>query len=78
MANIELRFPMSVTPAQALSFHLDHAELHDLLMVMAADWLAYPEPGEEDWFLELTPDELDDEDFLGNFAEAQLQLWLRR
>jgi hypothetical protein len=78
MANIELRFPMSVTPAQALSFHQNHAELHDLLMVMAADWLTNPEPGEEDWFLELTPDEFDDEDFLIHFAEARLQLWLRR
>jgi len=78
MANIELRFPMSVTPAQALSFHRDHAELHDLLMVMAADWLTNPEPGEEDWFLELTQDEFDDEDFLTNFSEARMELWLRR
>ena len=77
MANIELRFPMSVTPAQALSFHRDHAELHDLLMVMAADWHTNPEPGEEGWFEELTSDEFQDEDFLSDFADARMQLWLR-
>ena len=78
MANIELRFPMSVTPAQALSFHQNHPELYDLLMVMAADWRTNPEPGEEDWFEELTADEFDTEDFLTDFSEARLQLWLRR
>ncbi len=78
MANIELRFPMSVTPAQALSFHQNHPELYDLLMVMAADWRTNPESGEGDWFEELTSDEFDDEDFQIHFAEARLQLWLRR
>jgi hypothetical protein len=78
MANLELRFPMSITPAQALSFHQNHPELHDLLMVMAADWRTNPEPGEEDWFEELTADEFDTEDFLTDFSEARLQLWLRR
>jgi hypothetical protein len=78
MAHIELRFPMTVTTEQALRFHRDHAQLHDLLMVMGADWLTNPEPGEEDWFLELTQDEFDDEDFMEQFAEARLQLWLRK
>ena len=74
---IELRFPMSLTPAQALNFHLNHIDLHDLLMVMATDWRVNPEPGEEDWFEELTADEFEDEDFIADFSDARLQLWVR-
>ena len=46
-------------------------------MVAASGWRCDPEPGEEDWFEELTADEFEDEDFLEAFAEADIQLWPR-
>jgi hypothetical protein len=72
-----LRFPVPISPEEALHFHLREPEKHAVLMVVAADWLTNPEPDEEDWFLELTEDELGSEDFLEDFREARLQFWAR-
>jgi hypothetical protein len=72
-----MRFPRAISPEEALHFYLREPQMHDLLMVVAADWLTNPESGEEDWFLELTEDELGSEDFLEDFREARLQFWAR-
>jgi len=68
---------IAVTARQALNFWFHYEALHDDYMIMGADWQVDPEPGEEDWFLELTADELETGEFLEEFAEARLALWKR-
>jgi hypothetical protein len=72
-----VKFPIQLSPIEALNFYRHEPEKHDVLMVMAANWRQCPEPGEEDWFEELGPDEFEDEDFLDEFATATLQLWMK-
>lgn len=71
------RFPKGISTEEALNFHRMEVRKHNILMVMAAHWRECPEQGEEDWFEELTADELDDEDFIEDFRTATLQLWMR-
>jgi hypothetical protein len=71
------RFPQRISITEALDFHQNQQHLHDVLMVVAAGWRSNSEAEEEDWFEELCPDELEDEDFLDDFADAQFQLWVR-
>lgn len=72
-----IQFPKRISLEEALDFYRNQAGKHDIIMVAAAGWRVNPEPGEENWFEELTADEFEDEDFLEDFAEADLQLWMR-
>ena len=74
--NIE-HFPKEISAFDALIFHRNESEKHNVLMVVAKGWRDNPETGEEDWFEELTCDEFDSEDFLLDFQEATFQLWMR-
>ena len=71
------RFPKRISPTEAINFYRYEPEKHQVLMVMAAHWRITPEPGEEDWFEELTADEFEDEDFLETFADADVKLFVR-
>lgn len=63
--------PHRVTAVEALVLY--HRGLIDEpFLLMAKDWRVDPE---DDDYEELTPDELDDEDFLTDFANATLELW---
>lgn len=73
---IEMRAPLRISASEAILFHYVLQPAHPQLMVMAAHWRTNVVHGEEDWFEELTADELESESFLADFAEAQLQLWL--
>jgi len=72
-----IRFPKHISAIEALNFFRHQTGKHDVLVVMAADWRENPEPSEESWFEELTADEFEDEEFLDEFAEANIQLWMR-
>ena len=72
-----LEFPIRVSAVEALNFYRYEAEKHDILMVVAANWRENPEPGEEDWFEELGPDEFEVNDFLDEFSGATFELWVR-
>ena len=69
-----------LTPLEALDFYFLQADLHDDFMVVAAAWRLNPEPGEEDWFEELTADEFEQEkeEYLEQFKNAAFQIWSRR
>jgi hypothetical protein len=71
------RFPKRISIQEALHFYTYQSHLHDILMVMATGWLTNPEPREEFWFLELGPDEFEEEDFLEDFADADFEIWVR-
>lgn len=73
-----IKFPKRISAREALDFYEYEAEMHDILMVMAAHWRENPEPGEEDWFEELGVDDFEVEDFLEEFSEATLELWARQ
>ena len=70
-------YPRRIDINEALYFHRRLVERHKVIMVMARYWRIKPIQGEEDWYEELTADELDDEDFLNDFANAEFQLWMR-
>jgi hypothetical protein len=65
--------PYPVSPSEALSLH--HRDLLDgqPFLLMAKDWRI---DAEDDDYEELTSDELDDPEFLEDFAFATLELWL--
>jgi hypothetical protein len=71
------KFPILLSPIEALNFYRHELEKHGILMVVAAEWRENPETGEEHWFEELTPDEFEDEGFLDEFSTATIQLWMR-
>jgi hypothetical protein len=70
-------FPKRISVREALDFYQRQRHWHGILMVVGAGWRLEMEPGEEDWFEELGPEEFEDEDFLEEFADAELQLWTR-
>jgi hypothetical protein len=51
--------------------------IDEIFLLMAKDWRV-DQLNENEDYEELTPDELDDEDFLIDFAEATLELWAKR
>lgn len=76
LPTLVLEFPLRISAESALGVHLLQKQFGQMgILIMAANWQDNPEPGEEDWFVELTSDELDDEDFLEDFAEAPFELW---
>lgn|GEM_PF-4079866 len=70
-------YPMLISAHEALRFHYVYSSQHPYLMVMAAHWRVDIQAGDEDWFEELTADELEDDYFLEDFADADFQLWVR-
>lgn len=69
----EADLPLPVTPEEALAIY--HLGLIDsIFLLMAKGWRAIP--SDQD-YEELTSDELDDPDFVNDFADAQLELWSR-
>jgi hypothetical protein len=65
--------PHRITAEQALDFYR-RGFIDEPFLLMAKDWRVDPE---DDDFEELTADELDDADFLDDFASATLELWAR-
>jgi hypothetical protein len=72
-----LKFPKRISIDEALDFYRNHKAKHKILMIMAAEWRVCSEPGEEDWFEELTSDEFEDEEFIEDFRDAQFLLCVR-
>jgi hypothetical protein len=73
---IPIKLPVAINIQTALAvYHLQRRHRISAVHIMAADWQENPEHGEEDWFVELTSDELEAEDFLEDFAEARFELW---
>ena len=70
-ANIII-LPQRISPLQALHLHRRGLLDGQPFLLMAKDWRVDPE---DDDYEELTYDELDDPDFLKDFAEATLELW---
>jgi hypothetical protein len=66
-----LVLPHRVTPVEALGLYR-RGYIDAPFLLMAKDWRLDPL---DDDFEELTPDELDDPDFLTDFAAATLELW---
>ena len=72
-----LSFPLKISIYDALRFHNQQRGKPQNLLVMARYWRTNVMDAEEDWYEELTADELEDENFLQEFADAEFQLWLR-
>jgi len=70
--NLIITIPGRVTAQEALNLHRRVLLDGQPFLLMAKDWRVDPE---DDDYEELTYDELDDPDFLKDFAEATLELW---
>ena len=70
--NLIITIPGGVTAQEALNLHRRGLLDGQPFLLMAKDWRV---DAEDDDYEELTYDELDDPDFLKDFAEATLELW---
>jgi len=70
--NLIITIPGRVTAQEALNLHRRGLLDGQPFLLMAKDWRVDPE---DDDYEELTYDELNDPDFLKDFAEATLELW---
>jgi hypothetical protein len=70
--NLIITIPGRVTAQEALNLHRRGLLDGQPFLLMAKDWRV---DAEDDDYEELTYDELDDPDFLKDFAEATLELW---
>ena len=70
--NLIITIPGRVTAQEALNLHRRGLLDGQPFLLMAKDWRV---DTEDDDYEELTYDELDDPDFLKDFAEATLELW---
>jgi hypothetical protein len=62
-----------ISAPEALRLHRRNLLDGKPFLLMAKDWRIEPE---DDDYEELTADELDDPDFLEDFASATLELWI--
>jgi hypothetical protein len=72
VSNLIINVPGRVTAREALELHRRNLLDGQPFLLMAKDWRLDPE---DDDYEELTCAELDDPDFLEDFAEATLELW---
>ncbi len=72
VSNLIINIPGRVTAREALLLHRRGLLDGQPFLLMAKDWRVDPE---DDDYEELTCDELDDPDFLEDFAQATLELW---